>query len=64
MKRAYSGPLINPKRINQGNDRLVPDIDPGGSTSTEEPKQMKIGEPVDRFNVKKAGNWLKRELRT
>lgn len=56
MKRAYSGPLINPKRINQGNDRLVPDIDPGGSTSTEEPKQMKIGEPVDRFNVKKAGN--------
>lgn len=56
MKRAYSGPLFNPKRINQGNDRLVPDIDPGGpSTSTEETKHVKYGEAVDRFSVKKAG---------
>lgn len=56
MKRAYSGPIFNPKRLNQGNDRLVPDIDPGGpSTSTEEIKVIKYGEPVDRFNVKKAG---------
>lgn len=58
MKRACSGPLFNPKKINQGNDRLVPDIDPVvPSTSTEEIKHVKHGAPVDRFSVKKAGKY-------
>ncbi|XP_063708981.1 uncharacterized protein LOC134837528 [Culicoides brevitarsis] len=59
MKRSWSGPLFNAKRCNQGNDRLVPDIDPGGpSSSSDDKNHVKHGKPVDRFNVKKAGNYI------